>query len=127
MMRRVRRLILMGSIWMICAVSVRVGYGEVSRGVVTLDSEQSLTVRFSNQFGIRMSPLSVNKTLHFSEVFYTNSDGVKWGSHPISTDWIGPMMMRTADGSDAAPRFRVAFMGLMAMRAGIQLRRMCLR
>lgn len=60
---------------------------------VTLESEQLLTVRFSNPIGIRMSPLSGNKTFHFSEVFCMNEDGAKLRSHPISTDWIGPMMV----------------------------------
>lgn len=74
---------------MICSVSVRVGYGEVGRGVVTLESEQLLTVRFSNLIGLLMSPLSVNKTFHFSEVFCLNAEGANLRSHPISADWIG--------------------------------------
>jgi len=98
-----------------CAFFYSLGYGEVSGGQVTFDSSQALTIRFDNAFGLRMSPLSVNKTLHFSELFYTDDSGVKLKYHPISTDWIGPLMVR-ATGEDVTrddevPRFTGGFHG----------------
>ncbi|MCA0386004.1 MAG: hypothetical protein LCH34_10440 [Firmicutes bacterium] len=98
-----------------CVFFYALGYGETADWQVTFDSAQALTIRFTNGFGLRMSPLSVNKTLHFSELFYTDDKGIKIKYHPISTDWIGPLMVRATGEEvtrdDEAPRFTGGFHG----------------
>lgn len=114
-MRGIFKRVLIISIIGMCVFFYALSYGETAGGQVTFDSAQSLTIRFTNGFGLRMSPLSVNKTLHFSELFYTDDKGVKIKYHPISTDWIGPLMVRATGEEvtrdDEVPRFTGGFHG----------------